>query len=234
MTTIFAALEATWPAAAKRQAGGWTVRQGQGGGKRVSCATAEDDAAAAQIDLAEASFAEFDQPALFCIRGDQHPLDRALDARGYQVADPVILFAAPVADLAAEPPEKLTTFPIWPPLAITAEIWAAGGIGPERRAVMERAALPKTAILGRTEDRAAGAAFVSMFGGVAVLHALHVDPQMRRKGLARNLMRGASHWAAQAGAKRLALAVTAANAPAIALYKSFGMAEAGNYHYRVR
>ncbi|TMV56955.1 GNAT family N-acetyltransferase, partial [Thioclava sp. BHET1] len=38
---IFAALDASWPAAALHHAGPWLIREGRGGGKRVSAATAE-------------------------------------------------------------------------------------------------------------------------------------------------------------------------------------------------
>ena len=38
---LYATLEATWPPAARRRVGPWTIRDGQGGGKRVSAATAE-------------------------------------------------------------------------------------------------------------------------------------------------------------------------------------------------
>ena len=34
-----AAMEATWPAASRRQVGPFVIRDGQGGGKRVSAAT---------------------------------------------------------------------------------------------------------------------------------------------------------------------------------------------------
>ena len=39
--TLQAAMDATWPAAAMHRAGPWMLRNGAGGGKRVSAATAE-------------------------------------------------------------------------------------------------------------------------------------------------------------------------------------------------
>ena len=62
--------------------------------------------------------------------------------------------AAADADLAAVEPPFLSSFPHWPPLGIARAIWAEGGIVPARLAVMDRVTLPKTAILGRTGDRA--------------------------------------------------------------------------------
>ena len=45
-------------------------------------------------------------------------------------------------------------------------------------------------------------------------------------------MATAARWAAEAGAERLALAVTRENAGARALYDALGMTEVASYHYR--
>ena len=123
-------------------------------------------------------------------------------------------------------------FPLWPPLAILRDIWASGGIGPERLAVMARAAGPKTALAARIEDRAAGAAFCALHDKVAMLHAIEVLPAYRRKGVGTLILRGAAHWAQVQGARWMALAVTEANTPARALYDHCGMTITTRYHYR--
>ena len=234
MTGIFDALDATWPAAATHPAGSWLVRDGRGGGKRVSAATATEDGAAAHIDAAEAAHKALGQPPIFCLRGGQDVLDQALAARSYRTADPVVIYAAPAGRLTGEPPARLSTFPIWPPLAIMKEVWAEGGIGPARLAVMDRVIGPKVSILGRAGDRAAGAGFVAMHDNTAVIHALHVLPDQRHKGLARNIMRAAALWASDQGADQIALAVTKANDAANALYTALGMTIIDQYHYRVK
>ncbi len=234
MTDLFQALEATWPAAANHKAGGWVVGEGRGGGKRVSSAQAIGPDALQTINVAEAVHARLGQPALFFLRPGQEALDEALAGRGYAKVDPVVIYQAPLKALAEAPPERLTTFPIWPPLAIMTELWDEGQVGPARLAVMDRVTGPRTAILGRMDDRAAGVVFVGVAGDVAMLHALHVDPAMRRKGLARNLVRAAAHWAQAAGASHLALAVTEANLAANALYRAMGMVCATHYHYRAK
>jgi GNAT superfamily N-acetyltransferase len=114
-----------------------------------------------------------------------------------------------------------------------AEIWRAGGIGPERLAVMLRVAGPRAFLLGRSADRPAASAFVAAFGEVGMLHALEVAPFARRRGVGTALFRAAAAWALAEGAQSLALAVTRANAPARALYEGHGMAEVGGYHYRI-
>jgi GNAT superfamily N-acetyltransferase len=202
-----------------------------GGGKRVSAATAEGDWTPEDIPAAEAAMAALDQPALFLIREGDAALDAALQARGYRVVDPVVSYAAPLTAF-TQAPERMTTFPHWPPMAIALDLWAEGGIGPARVAVMERAKGPKAAILGRAQDRAAGAAFVAIHDKTAMLHALEVTPSQRRQGSAHNILRAAAAWAQENGAETLSLVVTERNENARRLYASLNMQLVGKYHYR--
>ena len=78
------------------------------------------------------------QPPLFRIRPGEEALDARLAARGYVVRDPTLILAAPAAAIAV-PPGEAAVFGSGP-LACMAEIWAAGGIGPARLAVMARVA----------------------------------------------------------------------------------------------
>lgn len=228
------AMEATWPPARSFRAGPWRIRKGQGGGQRVSATTAEGPWQPADIALAEAEMAALGQAALFLIREGDEALDAALAVRGYRINDPVVAYAAPAAELAAVEVDGMAAFAHWPPLAITRDLWAEGGIGPARMAVMERVAGPKAAILARTDDRPSGAAFVAVSGDLAMLHALEVVPEMRRRGSAHNMLRAAARWAQDQGATTLALVVTEANGSARALYASLGMVVVGKYHYRLK
>lgn len=232
MIPFLALTDATWPAVAIHRAGAFLVREGGGGGQRVSSATASGPWSEADIDRAIAMQARLAQTALFLVQPAEAVLDAALAARGLRIKDPVNVYAAPVADLTVEPAVTMTAFTIWPPLAIMRDLWIDGGIGPERVATMERVNGPKTAVLGRANDRASGAAFVAIHEGSAMLHALHVLPGQRRQGSAVKMMRAAAHWAQDQGAERFFVLVTAANAPANALYASLGMQIVGHYHYR--
>lgn len=229
---IAAALEATWPPAATRRLGPWLLREGEGGGKRVSATTLEGAFDPAAVADAEAEMGSAGARPLFQLGPDDGALDAALALRGYAVVDPVVIYAASLVDTSQPPPPAMTTFPHWPPLGIAVDLWEEGGIGPARLAVMQRVKGSKAAILARNSDRAAGVAFVAIHGRFAMLHALEVTPQLRRKGVARHLMQAAAQWASQMGATDLGLAVTAANAPARALYASFGLQGVGQYHYR--
>ncbi|HET9070056.1 MAG TPA: GNAT family N-acetyltransferase [Amaricoccus sp.] len=228
---LSAALAATWPAAETLRAGPWVLRRGAGGGNRTSAATLEGPLADPLADPgeAEAIMRGWGQRPLFRVTpGDA--LDAILAARGYGVHDPSLILAAPAAAIAAPPGEAAAFGP--GPLAAMAELWAAGGIGPERLAVMARAPGPRTYILGRIADRPAGAGFVAIAGGIAMLHALEVAPFARRCGLGAAMTAAAAHWAAAEGAATFALAVTEANAPARALYLRLGLSETVRYHYR--
>ena len=233
LSALFAASEATWPAQRRFAVGGFMIRDGGGGGRRVSSATCDGDWTEDQLDPAEAAMTGLGQALQFMIRPGDDRLDASLAQRGYQVTDPTVIYAAPVA--AFEPaPDPMTAFPHWPPLAITQTLWTEAGIGPARLAVMHRAAAPRAALLGRSGDRPAGAAFVAVHDGTAMLHALVVPEPMRRAGVGGNLLRRAGVWAGENGALALGLAVTAANTPARALYASLGMKAVGQYHYRVK
>jgi len=218
-------MEATWPPARVWRQGPFLLRDGAGGGKRVSAASCADDWTEADLETLN--------HGLMLIRPGDEALDAALEARGWRVVDPVAAYAAPVDQLAAELP-PLTDFPHWPPLEITRSIWAEGGIGPERVGVMLRAEGPRTAILARHEDRPAGAAFVALAGDQAMIHALEVRQSVRRRGIGTSLLRGAANWAAEAGARDLSLVVTRQNAAACALYTRLGMQVVGQYHYRMK
>jgi GNAT superfamily N-acetyltransferase len=226
--TLAGVMEATWPPARVRQDGPFTFRDGVGGGKRVSAASCDGD-------WTEGDLAALDAMAepLVLIRAGDAALDATLADRGWGIVDPVVAYAAPVADLLAELP-PLAAFPHWPPLAVAASIWEEGGIGPARLAVMERVSGPKAAILARDGDRSAGVAFVACHGTEAMLHALEVRPVHRRRGIGATLLHAAAAWAAAAGAKRLSVVVTERNDAARALYARLQMQVVGQYHYRVK
>jgi GNAT superfamily N-acetyltransferase len=135
-----------------------------------------------------------------------------------------------LTDIAVPP---VTAFAIWEPLAIMAEIWAKGGIGPQRLDVMARAQV-KTGLLARWNEKPAGAAFVAVHDGIAMVHAVEVLEHQRRQGVAQWIMRRAAFWARDHGADTVSVLTTASNGAANALYQHLGFMPAGGYHYRIR
>lgn len=184
------------------------LRDGAGGGKRVSAATLVGPVAG-------------ELPPLVMVRDGEDALDAVLAANGYVVVDPVVVYAGPCVGMETDAAAH------WPPSDAARAVWAQGGIGPERVAVMERVKGPRTVIANE-----AGAAFVAIAGDTAMLHALEVTPQFRRRGAARQILGAASAWAAEQGASVFSLVVTEGNVPARALYAALGMDVVARYHYR--
>ena len=230
-STLLAAIDGTWPAARQWHNGPWTLREGRGGGQRVSAASANGPVEAADIDSAEAAMREVGQHPLFLIRPEDDALDQMLAERGYAVKDAVNLWKAPVDMLTDKPIPRVTAFAIWEPLAIMEEIWATNGVGPARLAVMYRAAR-KTSILARWNEKPAGVAFAAVHGDICMVHAVEVLSHQRRQGVAGWIMRRAAFWAKTQGATSVAVLCVAANEGANALYRSMGFEHAVAYHYR--
>ncbi|MBA85649.1 GNAT family N-acetyltransferase [Thalassobius sp. S69A] len=231
-TQLYDVIDGTWPAVSERPEGPWIIREGQGGGQRVSATVATGPVTAQDLAQAETAMQALNQPRLFQIRAGQNDLDSLLEQNGYVIVDPVNLWVAPVADLATEFPPPVTAFAVWEPLAIQIDIWAKGDIGPGRIAVMERAAQPKTALLGRLNDSPAGCAYVGIHGDTAMLHAMYVLPHQRKQGMARWFMRLGAFWARDNGARYFSVVCTQDNAAANGLYSDLGMTKVGQYHYR--
>jgi GNAT superfamily N-acetyltransferase len=209
------------------------LRDGAGGGKRVSAATALGDVRDSDIPRAEDAMRGMGQQPLFMIREGDGALDALLAARGYDLIDEVQLYVAPVEALMDRPIPRVTCFAIWEPLAIMEEIWATDGVGPARLAVMERASV-KTGILSRWNEKPAGAAFAAIHDGVAMVHGVVTLEHQRRQGVAQWMMRAAAFWAHKHGASHISVLCVTANAPAAnALYKAMGFIAVGTYHYRI-
>jgi ribosomal protein S18 acetylase RimI-like enzyme len=233
---LIAALEAAWRPARAARVGGWLVRGDAAAGKRPSAVWALGDPGMPlgdAIDAAERLQRGWGQRPLAQIGPADAALDAALAARGWTVAAPCRVLVAPCADVAARGLGGRMAVRVRCPLAALDELWAEGGIGPARRAIMETTPGPKEVLLLREDDRPAAACFVAVPGPIAGLSALHVAPPFRRRGVGAALCAAAAARAAEDGAAWLALAVEAANAPALALYARLGFADAFPYHYRV-
>ncbi len=225
--------EATWPAKTRFSEPPWVFRQSPGGGKRVTAASTDQAVTRDDIAQAEKRMIALGQTPLFTLLpGDE--TDTILAEMGYSALDETWLYHCPIKVLSALELPPVTAFPIWPPLQLARDIWAEGGIGADRVAVMERAQCDKTAILGRINDRAGGVAYAGLHNGCTMVHALEIHETQRRNGLAGSLMIAAAHWGAARGATHMAVLVTKANLPANALYTRLGMTALQGYHYRIK
>ena len=83
---LFETLDATWPAGTFKQHGPWCIREGLGGGQRVSAATASGAVSDSDIETAEAAMRAIAQRPLFMIRPQEDDLDGMLERRGYHIS----------------------------------------------------------------------------------------------------------------------------------------------------
>lgn len=235
LSKIFDTVEVTWPAEEQRTLGPITLRRSTGGGKRVSAATVTGPVAEGEVEGAEAQMREMGQAPLFSLRPGDEALDDMLAARGYSVVDRTNVFACPVDHLAGEETDiEQASLAVWEPLAIQLDFWREGGVGPDRIAVMERAACPKTALIGRHDNSPGGTCYVGLHDGIAMMHALEIIPPSRRAGMGRAMTVHAAQWGARNGADTFALLCVEQNLPATALYQKLGMEIVGQYHYRIK
>lgn len=222
---LYTAVDVTWPSETVTIDGPWVHRKAAGAGSRLNATTLEWANGSVPDEIP-------DRP-LFMVRRDQSALDAGLRNSGYAVKDPVTAYVINV-DKIAQASRPTRVFTGWPELAVMAEVWATGGIGPERIASMERVKTTKAGFLCRANDRAAGVAFAAIDGELAMLHALEVLAHARRANVATDILKHAAYWAAENGARHLAVLVTTANTDANALYQNMGFEKAVGYHYRIR
>ena len=231
---IFDAIDATWAPYATTRLDDWLVREGRGGGSRVSSASFAGMASKdADIDVVEKAQSALSQPSQVMLRPGQPELDARLEARGYQVVTPVRILCAPTSVLSADSELGTTVVPSDKILASQKDLWAQGGIGPARIAIMNRVRETKTALLARRGHDLAGVAFIALHRNLAMLHALDVPMQLRRQGMGRKITAAAADWARMNGADHLALLVVRDNLAANRLYEGMGMTEIASYHYRL-
>lgn len=220
--TLTDALIATWP------------RDPETGlicaGTELATFAPKDDATLAAL---EQQMRDHGQAPRFLIGPEDAQLDQRLAAAGYLSADPATLFAAPASAVATERPPAISAFDVWAPLRIIDELWADEGLDPRQRAGMDHLPAPKTAVLGRVNDRVAGAAFAIIHGNTAIIQAFGVVPSQRRQRTAINMMRHAAFWALDHGADTVAALVPAHTPEAQSLCASLGMRDVGHYHYRI-
>ena len=232
--TLFEVCEHSWPAAHQERVGPWIIRDGQGGGQRVSAATVESTFDQSDLARAEQAMQDLGQTRLFMVRDGETELDAMLEANGYAIKDPVNMYACPISNLTDVEIPRVTAFTIWEPLRIMLDIWASGGIDAARIDVMLRSSCPKTALLARWNEQPSGAGYVAIHKGIAMVHALEIVAHQRGMGVGKWMMRRAAVWASQQNATHMSVICRQANDAANGLYTSLGMTLIGKYHYRIK
>jgi len=151
---------------------------------------------------------------------DQHP-----------VADGVLVLAGELSALAGEVPDEVTT------TAQPPEDWWPLAVGEPEPTPAQRHVLTAGNDLrfglARITGRLAGVVRGAVVGELLHIGRLAVDPDFRRRGLARAVMAATAAWAQGRGALRYVLQVTENNHAAVALYRDLGATEHHRYRYWV-
>lgn len=230
-TDLFDAVDATWAPLAFHHHAGWLIREGAGGGQRVSATTLLPETQNYKISTACTKMASLGQQPLFMIRNADTILDAELQGLGYQIVDPVVILIAPIAELFKNFPDQMQTIhALNEPDNNAKKIWAAGGIDQKRLDVMARVTGPKT-VLSAGEM---GVAFAAIHNDIAIVHAVEVASNHRRKGVANAMMHKAFEWAKDQKCEWGAVLTVRVNIPARNLYENLGMTKAAAYHYRLK
>lgn len=228
---LFQALDATWPPYAFHNYKGWLIREGAGGGQRVSAATLLQNTQHYEISAAEEKMDSIGKNPLFMIHSPHDNLDRKLQTKGYNIVDPVAILVSPIKNLLSHPSTNINQIlRLDKPNTSAKNIWKAGGIDQARLNIMARVTVPKTILAA--DDM--GVAFAAAYDGIAMVHAVEVAKDHRRKGVANSLMHEAIQFANDQNCQWLAVLTVRANKPANSLYEALGMVEAASYHYRVK
>ena len=230
---IFETIDLTWPAEEFLEVPKWKLRKSIKGGKRVSAATTIGECCVSDIQFVENTLAEWRQDKLFMIKAGEKSLDEALKKRGYYIVDPTNIWSISSKALSILEVPPVTTFSIFPPLAIQRELWIANGIDTSRIEIMDRVKTPKTTIFGRINGKPAASAFVAVANKIAMVHALIVDHKCQRQGMGKFVMQKVGAWANQQGAENVVVLCTKQNQSANNFYKILGMQVIGEYHYRL-
>jgi GNAT superfamily N-acetyltransferase len=230
------ASDVSWPPIKKFKMGSWTIREGGGGGNRVSATSLNNSNSFLKTDivLAETAMKTLGQPYIFRIGKEEIKLDLTLEKFGYNIVTPSYIYGCDIDRVSNFDIPPITTFNVWPPLEIMKKIWIEGGMSENRISVMQRSKGEKTTILGRASNKVAGCAFVSIYNGISMVHSVFVHPSFRLKGLGRYMLYKSAQWAKDRGSSYITLQVTEQNKGARSLYSNLGMEVIGSYHYRVK
>jgi N-acetylglutamate synthase len=216
-----------------RFADGLTRRANSVNALRPECA--RDDPMAV-IDAAESLYRGQGVPTIFRTLSILDPaLDRALTGRGYSSEGASCVLYGAIGALAAvaDPAVRLLPLPQPEWLAVMARLQ---GHDPAQAATYRRIvaaiAVPARFALLAVDGVSAALAYGALHDGLLCYESVVTDPRYRRRGLGRRVIAGLAHWAREEGAAGACLEVEAGNAPALALYAQFGLAELYRYHYR--
>lgn len=216
---------------------GWIVRLAPGKAKR---ARSVNPFFGSTLPLDEklahckALYAQAGLPLLFRITPFCQPadLDLELERRGFALLETTSVQATTIPKLG---PQKIEAEPLagW----IDAVARLRGSTAAQReahRARLDGLPLEKRAFAVREAGEVVATGLIVVEGDCAGLFDILTHPEVRRRGHAHRIVEALLATATAMGARHAYLQVEAANAAAIALYRSFGFRERYTYTYRGR
>ncbi|MFM2418091.1 MAG: hypothetical protein RL385_2814 [Pseudomonadota bacterium] len=233
-----------WPVPETEELDGWLLRRSGGPSRRGNSVSTLDLGRKleleARIAAAEAWYAARAQRPIFQIGPAVSPkdLDSVLEARGYAVEGAAVFVSAPPAEVVMRTRDSHAVTLSLKPSADFVEVVRAASrfsatcddflsvlraLGTRcRYAVATEHAVPVASCVGIASEGRLG------------IYAMITQPEQRRRGAARSLIRALAVRALQDKLDELYLLVDEENAPARALYAQAGFADVFSYHYRAR
>ena len=219
---------------------GWIIRASGGPTRRTNSTqpTAQRTRdVGGLIETAERVYGAFGRSALFKIPTIADEIDSELASRGYREEgeSKVLLASLDEARGESSPAETVSGraseewLAAWATIAGPASVDATDAL----RASTAGIVLPKAFGCRKVDGQPVSIAYGVVHRGLMVVEAVATHDNHQGRGYASQVVGGLMEWGRASGAYHACLSVLAANAPALALYRSLGFdRELYRYHYR--
>ena len=222
---------------------GWILRLSPGKAKRGRSVNPHFGSSlplSRKIDYCERLYAAHRLPTIFRMTPFGKPADlgAALEARGYRAFDNTLVQTLDLQRTRRAPVQTDAAIAAVPAAEFVNVVAALRGSSEEERAAhLERVALSPLALhplVARVDGDAVACGQVTCDGDVAAIYDMVTARDFRGRGIARALVDALLAHAQARNARIAFLQVNDDNAPALAVYRSFGFTTAYAYHYRGR
>ncbi|MCB2055858.1 MAG: GNAT family N-acetyltransferase [Geminicoccaceae bacterium] len=231
-----------WPPERTAGVGGWLLKHGGAGSRRLNSAATLTFDGSCDVDRAIAEvrrwYDERHVPPCFHLTDAAVPadLDRRLDVLGWRYLTPTDVLLRPVdrAEPTPSTPHEIVLETRPTPLvmgALAPVDWTAGQRA-ARVAIFARIRRPSAFAVTLDHGLPIAGGLCVVDGDHAGIFSMHTQPAYRGRGIASTVLARLARWAADMGAGMLYLQVEQANAAAAKLYRRSGFERVYGYHYR--